>query len=315
MKRNLKLSLLTSLSLIANVFAAGTPESHVLNPDPTFTQHAGVPCDRTAAVATATWNPKTAYCLMTPECKRGDEEAYGIVEEVQRGFIKTVMQVFSAAKIQASKAWHMTLFTDNALGKYQPGTLDSATKMLVDTVKPFWADLYDVYLFVVYEEGGVKKYMSFLPDAPRQSVSLENLRAKGLDALPISELASFAPTATCGKKILRSHLVVRVGTDGLIPFMVSSLSQAYEQSGLGKIEPFIESPIGHVTLASMQTGTFMAPDKAQAVIDALNKARQTLRGPNNDQKPSFWFRDIRLSVVDPAQGGQNAKVILSGDLR
>ena len=315
MKRNLKLSLLTSLSLVANVFAAGTPESHILNLNPTFTQHAGVVCDNAAAVTTATWNPQTAYCIMSPDCQQGDKEAWDTLDKLRNDFKTSITNTFPAAKIDSVRDWHLTLYTDNALGKYQPGVLGTASQRLLSTVKPFSGDLYDVYLFTVYEEGGVKKYMSFLPESPMQKVSLENLAKKRGDALPISELASFVPNAACGKKILRSHFVVRTGTHELIPGMVEALSQTYDQSGLGKIEPYIETPIGHVTLASIQTGPFMAQDKAKAVIDALNSARQTLRGKNNDQKLAFWFRTIRLSVVDPAAGGKNAKPILAGGLR
>lgn len=149
-----------------------------------------------------------------------------------------------------------------------------------------------------------------------QKISITNLQSNRTNALPISELSSFAPTANSGKKILRSHLVVRTGTHELIQGMRDSLSQTYERSGLGSIVPFMEAPINHLTLATIQTGPFMAPDKAAVVMNALNSARQMLRGDKNDQKLALSFNQILLSVVDPANGGgKNAKPLLAGELR
>jgi hypothetical protein len=209
----------------------------------------------------------------------------------------------------------VTLFADNILGKYQPPQLDMTIRGLLSTVKPFSGDLYDVLLRVVYQEGADIKTMLFLPDAPMQKVSLQNLKNRGRDALPISALASFVPNANCGKKILKSQLVVRIGTHELIPGMVSSFSQSCERAGLEVVAQFSGTSSGDITLATMRTGPFMASDKAQHVISALNNARTMLRGVANEQKIAFDFRTLRLLAVDPAVGVKGGKPILSGELR
>lgn len=196
MKKSIKL--LTAISAIfsANVFGAGTPESHILNATPRFEQLQGVVCDRNGAVPSENWNPKTIYCMMNPEPDQGAAFAYDTLEKIQKDFVSCVKGAFPQAKISTNENWHATVFTDQEVGNYLPGVLDAARQVLLNTVKPFVADLYDMYLFVVYEEGGVKKYMSFLPNSPMQGLSLKNLAESGQEALPISKLASFAPNAT-----------------------------------------------------------------------------------------------------------------------
>ena len=104
------------------------PESHILNNTPIFARHEGVACDPTAVATTARWNPKTAYCIMSPDGRQSDEKIFGTVEKVGTDFTTDITAAFPQARVESVDGWYVTIFTDSALGKYQLGILDQSTQ-------------------------------------------------------------------------------------------------------------------------------------------------------------------------------------------
>lgn len=100
-------------------------ESHILKSS-SFVPHQGGVCDVNAAKSAL-----TVRCIMMPECGNGDELTYAIVENVRDSFEHNVMGAFPQAKVESAADWHVTLFTDNSLGKYQPDALKATQSTLV----------------------------------------------------------------------------------------------------------------------------------------------------------------------------------------
>jgi hypothetical protein len=315
MKRNLKLSLLTSLSLslFSTAFAAGvgTAADHVLpglsfNPDSLSHQ------EQVAAIEpSTTWNPTTVYCIAEPSNDIGNKFTRALLGQIRSAFATVVTAVFQQARINMPNAEHVTMFTDNDMTKYQ-ANLQKALQILAAQLKPFWADIYSPYLFMVIQAAdGTRKHISFIPDSPMRYVSVNNLAQQGMDVVNLEDLPTYVSNLTVRTRILRSHLVARTGTHGLISQTAQDINNQFHAKGLDPIQPYMDSPIGHVTLATIQTGFSMNAVQAQALVKAVQDARTALR-PNNGTPSRLSFTEFKVTAVDPTKGGHNARSLLSG---
>lgn len=267
--------------------------------------------DSTVAKQSTGWGPKTVYFIADPDLVKGTD-AKKTLDQVRNDFLTKMKTPFPELNVVATPDPHLTLLTDNKIDKYAnswPLVKPEALKVL----QPFKGDLYDVYLFVVYKENGQNENKSivFVPDSQYSEKAIQTLINQGMDARPLADLATFVPNQNDPKKIQRSHLVVRVGTNGLVQGMAPSFNQLVKAKGLSKVEQYIDSPIGHITLATVQTGFFMSAANANQVIQCVQDARETLRGKDSSQKKTLEFKSMKITTVDPNLGGNNPRTLLA----
>lgn len=266
--------------------------------------------DSSVAKQSTGWNPNTVYFIADPDLKKG-VEAKKTLDLVRNGFLTKMKALFPKLNLVATPDPHLTLLTDNNIDKYTRSWAQAKPEAL-KVLQPFKGDLYDVYLFVIYQENGKNKNIAFVPESPYATEAINTLKKQDMDARPLAELSTFVPTQSDpNKKILRSHLVVRVGANGLVQGMAPSFNQLVKAEGLSEVKQYIESPIGHITLATVQTGFFMSKANANQVIQLVQDARKTLRGKESSQKKTLEFKSVKITTVDPTQGGNNARTLLS----
>lgn len=275
MRNSIKLLATVSTLLSANVFAAGaeqgTAESHVLSLSK-FTE------SRNALSQIQGAEYPGACYEIGATCKWHDEATYKIFEEIQDGFTRTASTLFPKANFTSYELGESHLFSDTSVGKYQPDSFKKAKEIILNTLKPFHADL-DVMLCVTYSDTEGEKKVLFIPNSLGQEESIKSLRSENVDARPISKLKEFIPSDGFeGRRILDSKLMLSLGTHGLLSKMVKDLSASFEREGLGSIVLGSESPaIGAVPVVAMKSQTYMDPQSAEVIETVLNSAAEKFR--------------------------------------
>lgn len=85
-------------------------------------------------------------------------------DDVRQAYTNGMQKVFPSLTVQKTPEPYLTLLTDQILAKYSSEKWSNSKQVVLETFPPFYGELYDVYLFVGYQENGIRKHVAFVPE-------------------------------------------------------------------------------------------------------------------------------------------------------